>query len=61
MTLYNIDTPTILAAAVKRFGPDIKVSAPYWVDHEIVRVSIRHTDVDVRFAANFYYKTGIFP
>lgn len=61
MTLYNIDTPTILAAAIKKYGPDIKVSAPYWANHEIVRVSIHHKTTNIKFAANYYYKTGIFP
>lgn len=57
--LHKIDPKTLHEAAVQKYGKEVKgVSAPYWVDEEIVRVGISLGNMV--FGANFYYKKGIF-
>lgn len=57
--MYKIDHQTLLGAAQEKYGRDIEISQPYWVDEEIVRVGITIGD-GIDFGANFYYKLGVF-
>jgi hypothetical protein len=58
----NAAVRTKYASWIKE-GYKVKASAPYWVDHEIVRIGICATPKglknDMTFGANFYYKEGV--
>jgi hypothetical protein len=58
--MYDISADTILKAAKNKYGADVQVSAPYFVDHEIVRVGIADVTGNLSFGANFFYKDGVF-
>jgi hypothetical protein len=58
--MYNISHDILLAAARKRYGPTAQVSAPYWVDHEIVRVGITLDNWNFSWGSNFFYKENAF-
>ena len=64
MSYYHIDPDTLQAAAIKRFGMNTKVSAPYFIQDDCVRVGIMLVDENgvegATFGANFMYKTGEF-
>lgn len=63
MAHYNIDHVTLQLAANEKFGKDTKVSHPYWVDEEVVRVQITFgsdPNTQQTFGANFWYKEGAF-
>lgn len=57
---WDISTETLERAAKAHFGAGVKVSAPYWVDADCVRVGILLPDGDVSFGANFHFKEGVF-
>lgn len=60
-SLNWVISPDVLqAAAESRYGPDVRASAPYWVDGERVRVGIELLGGDVSFGADFLYKQGRF-
>jgi len=64
--MYDISHERILAAARRKFGDDVRVSAPYAVDHEVVRVGVEYgfAVVDgeehggISHGVNFFYKEG---
>lgn len=58
--MYDIRPETILKAAQEKYGLGVQVSAPYWVDHEIIRVGIGDATGNMSFGANFFYREGIF-
>jgi hypothetical protein len=58
--IYDISGSTVLKAAVDKYGQDVKVSDPYWVDHEHVRFGIQLGEDGASFGANFFYKLGKF-
>lgn len=58
--VWDISPDTILKAAQHRYGPDVQVSAPYWVDAQRVRVGILLAKVDVSFGADFLFQAGRF-
>lgn len=57
---YDISPAVLQAAAVARYGSSAQVGAPYWVDHERIRVGIWLADVDASFGADFLYAQGRF-
>lgn len=61
-TLYSLAEEDILNAAKKRFGLNVTVSAPYWIDLEAgtVRVGIYLAAQETSFGADFYFKEGKF-
>jgi hypothetical protein len=54
---FDVSPETIKKAAVKKYG-DCNLSAPYWVDEEIMRFGIQKDGVT--FGANYHYREGIF-
>lgn len=56
--MYMIDEQTLLAAAILKYGEDVKVTAPYWVNGDCVRVGVAIGDVS--FGANFDFVKGEF-
>lgn len=65
MSYYHIDPDTLKHAAIQAYGPNTKVSAPYYIDDDgIVRVGIMLVDEKgeegATFGANFNYKIGKF-
>jgi len=57
--MFDIDPETLKKAAQAKWKESVELSAPYWVDHEIVRVMVLSSH-GYSFGANFYYKEGIF-
>lgn len=57
-TLFNCDPKTLMDAAKKKYGDDVQISAPYWVDHEILRIGVESGGAC--FGANFHYREGVF-
>lgn len=57
---FDISPDTLLRAAQERYGADAEVSAPYWVDAQVIRVGVALHDSDVSFGANYDYRAGVF-
>lgn len=57
---WDISPVTLLAAAQQRFGSEVAVSAPYFVDKRRVRVDITLSAGSVSFGADFLYRLGRF-
>lgn len=67
--MWDISQKRINAAARIKYadwiksGYKVKVSAPQWVDNEVVRVGVYAKKPgekgDLSFGANFYYKEGV--
>jgi hypothetical protein len=55
-----IQPSTLLRAAHERFGAEVEVSAPYWVDQEVVRVGVSLDKGNPSFGANFHFRSGKF-
>lgn len=64
MSYYHIDPDTLQKAAIAAYGPNTKVSAPYFIEDDCIRVGIMLVDENgvegATFGANFLYKTGEF-
>ena len=58
--LFDISPATILAAAQATYGAGVRVSAPYWVDADTVRVGVSPDNGNTSFGANFNFKEGRF-
>lgn len=55
---FDISQETLERIAKATYGEGAKVSAPYWADHERVRVGIETADGG-SFGANFFFKEGV--
>lgn len=55
---FDISPDVVRAAAAKAFGSDVVLSAPYWVDEDIVRFGV--TKGGTSFGANYHYREGRF-
>ncbi len=57
---YDISPDTIRQAARRKFGDQVEVSPPYWVDEERVRVGVALADGNISFGASYNYKEARF-
>ena len=58
--MYNISKEVLEAQARKQFGEDAKVSEPYMVDDQCVRVGVYYPDSEVSHGVNYFYKEGVY-
>lgn len=63
--MYDISKETLRRAALKKYGPGVQVSDPYFVGEDFVRCGIQLNDPETgeegaSFGANFHFKEGIF-
>ena len=58
--MYDISQENLLKKAKEKYGEDISVSHPYFVDDSIVRVGILINKGNIAFGANFFYKEQLF-
>ena len=57
----DIDQITMLAAAVKVYGPDVQISAPVYIDTIAETITVFVTPYHTRsFRSSFYYKKRSF-
>lgn len=57
---YDISPQTVLKAAQEKYGQDVQISAPYWLDSDVMRFGIALDNGNLSFGANFHFKDGRF-